>query len=58
MALIGLDYMDLFGNLITDIYISGTGGEVMLTNKFDLIYHFCVPHVVSSKNINVTDTQK
>ena len=35
MAFIGLDYMDLFGDLRTDTDSSGTEGEVVLTDEFE-----------------------
>ena len=51
MEFIGLDYLDLFGDLITE-------GEVMLTDRFEHFSQFCGPCVGSSKNQKVTDTQK
>ena len=38
MAFIGLDYLDFFGNIITDIDISGTEVEVILTDEFENLY--------------------
>ena len=45
MAFIGLEYLDLFGNIITYIDTSGTEGEVMLTYKFENFSQLCGPCV-------------
>ena len=43
MAFIILDSLDFFGYLITDIYRSGTEGEVMRNGKLENFSQFCVP---------------
>ena len=48
MSFIGLYYFYLFGNIRTDIDISETEGEVMLTEDFENFSHFCGPCVRSS----------
>ena len=58
MSFIGLDYLGLFGYIITDIDISGTQEEAMLTDEFDNFSQFCGPCVVCNKNKNVTDPKK
>ena len=58
MAFIGLDYLDLFGYLRTDIDSIGTEGEVILTGKFEHFSKFFGPCIGSIKNKNVTDPQK
>ena len=58
MEVIGLDYLGSFGSIVTDVYSSGTEGEVILTGEFENLSQFCGPCVGSSENKNVTDTQK
>ena len=43
MAFISLDYLDLFGDIRTDTYSSGTMEEVMLTDEFKHISQLCGP---------------
>ena len=50
MAFIGLDSLDLFDNIKTDIDSSVTQGEVMLTDEFEHLSQLCGPCVRSSKN--------
>ena len=58
MTFIGLDSLDLIGNIITDIKSSVTYGEVILTYEFENFSQFCVTCVGYSKNKNVTDPPK
>ena len=58
MAFIGFYSLDLFVDLRTDIYRSGTEGEVMLTDKFGDFSQFCGICVGSSEKQSVTDLQK
>ena len=58
MEFIGLDYLDFFGYIITDIDSIGTEGYVILTGEFELFYQFCGTCVGSNENQNVTDPQK
>ena len=58
MAPIGLNYLDLLGNLIKYIDISVIEIEVVLTDEFDHFSCFYGPCIVSRENKNVNDPQK
>ena len=50
MEFIYLDYLGLFGNIITDTDSSGKEGEVMLTDEFENFTQFYGPFVGYSEN--------
>ena len=58
MSFIGLNSLDLFGNIRTDTGSSGTEVEVILNDKFENFSQFCGPCVVSNENENVNNPQK
>ena len=48
MSFIGLNSLDLFGNIRTDTGSSGTEVEVILNDEFDIFLQFCGPFVGSN----------
>ena len=51
ISFIGLDYLDLIGDIRTYIDSIGTEGEVILTDKFEHFSQFCVFCVGSSESL-------